>query len=279
MSLTTALDRYFDAWNARDPDAVVASITDGGTYEDPTTGGPLAGDALRDSVATLLVGFPDLSFDVESVAATSATEAVGRWRMHGTNTGPTPQGPATNGTIDLPGLDVLTYEPGADRVATVVGFFDTATMLRQLGLELHLTPQGMEGVTQFGIALRVNSGREGAPGAITVTRIEIDPEFQGALVDATTAIVMDLLGNEDYLGSCLATIGRDNFTLSAWTSADAARRALRGGAHAEAMRLAHGDGIGATARGVTSVWEPVLVNRVFTPSGHQDIGELGRQWL
>lgn len=279
MSLHSALDRYFDAWNAHDPDAVVASMTDTGTYEDPTTGGPLAGDALRDSITSLLVGFPDLSFDVESVSAASDTEAVGRWRMHGTNSGPTPQGPPTNGTIDLPGIDVLTYDPDADRVATVVGYFDTATMLGQLGLELHPSPHGIEGITEFGIALRVNSGREGAPGAITVTRIEIDPEFQGALIDATTAIVTDLLGNDDYLGSCLATIGRDNFTLSAWTSADAARRALHGGAHADAMRLAHANGIGVTARGITSIWEPVAVNRVFTPTGHQDLADLGRQWL
>jgi steroid delta-isomerase-like uncharacterized protein len=279
MSMDTALDRYFGAWNARDPDAVVAAITDDGTYEDPVTGAPIGGDALRAHVAGLLAGFPDLSFDVVSVAPTGDAEAVGRWRMHGTNTGPTPQGPATNGTVDLPGIDVLTYDPAADKVATVVGYFDTATMLSQLGLQAHLTPQDVAGMITFGIGVRVDTGREGAPGAITVTRIEVEPEFQGALVDATTAIVTDLLGDDDYLGSCLATVGRDNFTLSAWTSADAARRALHGGAHADAMRLAHADGIGEAARGVTSIWEPVVVNRVFTPAGHEAVADLGRQWL
>lgn len=279
MSMDTAIDRYFGAWNARDPDAVVAAVTDDGTYEDPVTGRPIGGDALRDYIAGLLVGFPDLSFDVESIASTDDTEAVGRWRMHGTNTGPMPQGPATNGTVDLPGIDVLTYDPAADRVATIFGYFDTATMMAQLGLQAHLTPQDIEGVTRFGIGVHINSGREGAPGAITVTRIEIDPEFQDTLVDTTTNIIMDLLGNDDYLGSTLATIGRDNFTVSAWTSVDAAKQALRGGAHAEAMRLAHATGIGATARGVTAIWEPVAINRVFTPAGHEDLADLGRQWL
>lgn len=35
MSLTAALDRYFAAWNDHDPDAVVRSLADGGSYEDP----------------------------------------------------------------------------------------------------------------------------------------------------------------------------------------------------------------------------------------------------
>jgi steroid delta-isomerase-like uncharacterized protein len=279
MSLASAIDRYLDAWNGRDPGGVVAAIAEGGTYEDPVTGAPIGGDALRDYVAGLLVGFPDLSFDIGEVKPTADAEAVVRWRMRGTNTGPMPQGPPTNGTIDLPGIDVITYDAGADRVATVTGYFDTATMLTQLGLQAHVSPQDIEGITRFGLGIHVNSGREGAPGAITVTRIEIDPEHQQALVDATTNIIMDLLGNDDYLGSCLATIGRDNFTLSAWTSAEAAKRALHGGAHADAMRLAQADGIGATARGVTSIWEPVAINRVFTPRGHEEIAALGRQWL
>ena len=46
-----ALDRYFDAWNSHDPALVVAALTDDGTYEDPTTGGPLSGDALEANVA------------------------------------------------------------------------------------------------------------------------------------------------------------------------------------------------------------------------------------
>jgi SnoaL-like domain len=57
------LDRYFAAWNDHDPDAVVRSLTSGGSYEGPTTGGPLSGDALAANVATLLTGFPGLHFD------------------------------------------------------------------------------------------------------------------------------------------------------------------------------------------------------------------------
>jgi steroid delta-isomerase-like uncharacterized protein len=277
--MQAALDRYFDAWNDQDPAAVVAALTADGTYEDPVTAGPIGGDALADYVAGLLVGFPDLSFVIESIDPTSDTGAVARWRMRGTNTGPMPAGPSTGGSIDLPGIDVLTYDPAADRVATVVGYFDTATMLGQLGLQAHLTPQDMDGVTEFGISLRVETGRTALPGAFTVTWIDIDPEYQGALVDATTNIVMQELGDDDYLGTCFATIGRRNYTFTAWTSVDAAKRALHGGAHGAAMRLAMNDGLGGNARGITSFWEPVALNRVFSPTEPHDISELGGQWL
>src|SRR5262245_27959761 len=131
MSLTDALDRYFTAWNGHDPEGVVCSLVKGGSYEDPTTGGPLTGDALAANVAALLTGFPDLHFDLVSVAPTSDTAAAAQWLMQGTNTGPMPAGPATGQAVALPGADFIDYDPVADRIAKVVGYFDTATMLTQ----------------------------------------------------------------------------------------------------------------------------------------------------
>ena len=281
MPLTDALERYFQAWNDHDPGGVVASIVEGGTYEDPTTGGPLTGDALAHSVQTLLTGFPDVHFDVLSVAATGETTAAAQWVMRGTNTGPMPGGPPTGATIALPGADFVDYDPAADRVSQVVGYFDTATMLGQLGLQAHISPADMEPVTKFGIGLRVDTQRTAVPGAITVTWIDIDPEHQFTLIDATTDIVMEQLGNEAYLGSCLATIGRRNYTFSAWESVEAARTALKGGAHGEAMRLANRGGIGENARGVTSIWSAEVLNGVFHagPGRSRDLSELGAQWL
>ena len=75
MSLTDALDRSFALWNDHDPDAVVRSLADGGSYQDPTTGGPLTGDALAANVATLLAGFPGLQLDLVSGACRRP-----RWR-------------------------------------------------------------------------------------------------------------------------------------------------------------------------------------------------------
>ena len=73
MSIDTALEQYFDAWNSHEPEPVVAALTDGGTYEDPTTGGPLSGDALTASVAGVLAGFPDVHFEIDSLATNGDT--------------------------------------------------------------------------------------------------------------------------------------------------------------------------------------------------------------
>ena len=200
--------------------------------------------------------------------------------MQGTNTGPLPGGPATGGTLDLPGADFFTYDADADKISSVVGYFDTATMLGQLGLQAHITPNDIEGVVSFGYSTRVETGREAVPGAFTVTWIEVDAEHSPLLVEKTTAIVMEQLGNDDYLGSCFATIGRRNYTFTAWTTPEAAQEALRGDAHSTAMKLAQTGGFGDNTRGVTSMWTPHFLNGVFNPAGGSlDLAELGGQWL
>jgi steroid delta-isomerase-like uncharacterized protein len=281
MSLTSALDRYFDAWNDHDPEAVVSALSSGGTYEDPTTGGPLGGDALADNVSTLLTGFPDVCFDLVSVATTGDSTAAAQWVMRGTNTGPMPQGPATGQAIALPGADFIDYDPASDKLAKVVGYFDTATMLGQLGLQAHISPADMEPVIKFGVGLHVDTQRTAIPGAFSITWIDIDPEHQFTLIDASTKIVMEQLGNDGYLGACLVTLGRRNYTFTAWESVDAARKALRGGAHGEAMRMAHQGGLGDNARGVTSIWTPEVLNGIFHAGAGRsyDLAELGAQWL
>jgi steroid delta-isomerase-like uncharacterized protein len=281
VALQDALDRYFDAWNAGDGTAVVAALTGDGTYEDPTTGGPISGDALAANVAGVATGFPDLSFDIVSNAATSDTSAVVQWVMRGTNTGPMPGGPATGGTIALPGVDLLDYDPAADRLTKVVGYFDTATMLTQLGLKAHITPNDMPGIG-FGYSVRVDSGRETPPGAFTVTWIEVDAEFDDHLRDSTMAIVFEQLGQEaGYLGTVFGVVGRRHYTFTAWTDVESAKAALRGGKHGEAMRDARRDGFGANVRGVTSIWSPDTINGLFHPGPGKshDLSELGGQWL
>ena len=46
MAARDVANNYFDAWNRRDPELVVATFAEGGTYEDPTTGGQAGGPAI-----------------------------------------------------------------------------------------------------------------------------------------------------------------------------------------------------------------------------------------
>jgi steroid delta-isomerase-like uncharacterized protein len=279
MSIDTALERYFDAWNSHEAEQVPAALTEGGTYEDPTTGGPLTGDALTANVTGVYEGFPDVHFEIVSVS-TNGDTASAQWRMIGTNTGPLPGGAATGGSLDLPGADFFTYDAEADKVSSVVGYFDTATMLTQLGLQAQITPADIPGIVQFGYSTRIETGRDRIPGAFTVTWIDIDAEHQPALVEATSAIVMEQLGNDDYLGSYLGAVGRRNFTFTAWTTPEAAQEALRGDAHSAAMKLAQSGGLGENARGITSAWTPHFLNGVFRVGAtSDDLANLGGQWL
>jgi steroid delta-isomerase-like uncharacterized protein len=281
MALDDALDRYFNAWNAHDPDGVVAALTDGGTYEDPTTGGPITGAALAASVAALVEGFPDLRFEIVSVAPMDATTAAAQWRMLGTNTGAMPMGPPTGGSVDLAGADFLEYDPDTDRISKVVGYFDSATMLTQLGLQAHLSPPDLDPFLKFGLGVRVDTGRATVPGAFTVTWIEIEAQDAPVLQQATEKIIVEQLENPGYLGSCIVTVGKRNATFSAWESVEAAESALGRGAHAQAMRLARDGGIGDGARGLTSIWRPERLNHVVVPAqgGSSDLSELDGQWL
>jgi hypothetical protein len=66
MSALAAARRYFDAWNARSAEGIVAAIQPGGTYEDPMTGGPLGRDEISRYAGNLFEAFPDLAFEFVS---------------------------------------------------------------------------------------------------------------------------------------------------------------------------------------------------------------------
>ena len=68
---------YFDAWNRRDPDAITATFADGGTYSDPTTGQPLAGQAIAEYTSGLFAAFPDLSLELVSAGFTGESTECG----------------------------------------------------------------------------------------------------------------------------------------------------------------------------------------------------------
>ena len=122
--MSRAIDRYLAAWNAGDGRAVVDALTDHGTYEDPTSGGPLSGDALAAYVHDLAAGFPDLCFEAVGIATVGRRSAVVRWVMHGTNTGSCSFGAPTGVAIAIAGADFLEYDPVQDRISSVVGYLD-----------------------------------------------------------------------------------------------------------------------------------------------------------
>ena len=126
MSALAAAQAYFDAWNARDAAAILASLTAEGTYEDPLTQGPISGAAIEGYVKALWAAFPDLAFEVASVAETTGGRVAAEWIMRGTNSGSFNGLPPTGIAIESRGSDFIETRDG--KVSRVVGYFDPGSV-------------------------------------------------------------------------------------------------------------------------------------------------------
>ena len=247
---------YVAAWNAHDGAAVAALVS--GSYVDPTLPAPLRGAAVAEMVDTLCAAFPDLHVQETALPLVVGNRMVLQWRMHGTNSGaPLPGAPAaTGGTVDLPGVDVVTLADG--RIVDVVAYFDQKTFIEQLGLQVHLSAQD-EWPVQHGTSLRVDIDRREVPGAMTFTWIDLADGEAAELLSRSQEIVMAVAGEPGFLGFGATTVGSRFSTFALWTSPEAAEAALaRARPHQEAMSRVQQQGFGR--RGFTSFWQPYRIN-------------------
>ena len=254
-----AVRRYFDAWNRRGPDLVVAVFDDDGTYGDPATAGPLSGRAIGAYAAGLFAAFPDLSFEAVGVHPTGNGRAVVEWLMRGANTGPLAGNPPTGRTVVLPGVDVI--ETDGERVRSVRGYFDQKTLAQQLGLQVIVQPTSI-GPARFGTSVRLTTGKRTRPGAFSVTWLEAPTEAERDTVRARTrAMFGDLAAMPGFIGLVLAAVGDRMMTLSAWESPEHPRQLLSGGPHKEAMAWFFGQS--ACTAAWTSVWAVERANPLW----------------
>ncbi len=255
MSDLQQAQRYFDAWNAQDAPAIVATFAPGGTYQDPTTPGPLTGDAIGHYAAGLWAAFPDLRFDIVSVAPVGDGTVAAQWIMRGTNTGSMFGLPPTGKSVELSGADFIVVEEGG--LHAVTGYFDSATLPRQLGLQTVVQPNRV-GPFTFGVSSAVHSGKQVTPGALSYTAVVLaEPAEEKMVVGYSRQIAAEMLPMPGFISFQGITVGRRMLTLSTWESAEHPKQLLRGGTHKESMRHFYGDG--HYLGGVNSVWEPVRV--------------------
>jgi steroid delta-isomerase-like uncharacterized protein len=256
MSALDAATRYFNAWNARDAAAILASLSADGTYADPLTAGPISGDAITRYVQGLWTAFPDLNFEIVSAAETGGGRVAAQWIMRGTNLGPFQGLPPTKKSVETPGADFLTTANG--QVTSVVGYFDGASVPRQLGLQILVLPR-QAGPFKFGMSVAAQTGNRQVPGAFSVTQLEaIDEAAAMRVSEVSRTIVPEMLMSPGFIGVMTATIGRRQVTLSAWSDAEAAAKFTREGTHATVMKDFFGGSLAAS--GFTSVWSPLRMN-------------------
>jgi steroid delta-isomerase-like uncharacterized protein len=125
---TDLLQAAQDAWNAHDPDALVALFTEDCVYEDVTLGVVNHGTAeLRAFAEGVFTAIPDVNFPVLSIVLKGSHGSL-EWGFNGTDVGLY----GTGKTFSLRGGSVI--EVHGNKIARQSDYWDLATLLRQIGL-------------------------------------------------------------------------------------------------------------------------------------------------
>jgi steroid delta-isomerase-like uncharacterized protein len=249
--------RYFDGWNAHDADAIAATFAPNGTYSDPNVQG-LDPGATGAYAAGLAAAFPDLRFELVTSSLTDDGAVAAQWVMRGTNSGPFNGLPPTGREIALPGADFITLADDGSGIASVTGYFDSARVPRDLGLDVIIQPTTI-GPWTFGVASRASAGREVPPGAISLTFLEARSDEEVEEVRTRSReIVHELLDAPGFISFVGVTVGRRMYTISAWETPEAARGIRGNGGHREAVARMFGPQIASA--GQTGIWAPWRLN-------------------
>lgn len=258
MEASALIEAYFQAWNRHDGAALPPLFAPGGTYEDPSTGGPQPATALPERVARLVALFPDLRFEPRPPVL-AGDRCLVEWVMRGQNLGPLRDGVnPTERVIAVPGADVFELEDG--RLRRVRGYFDQKTFFEEMGLMALVQPIE-QGAARFGYSMRVPSGNPRPPGVIALTWIQGASEAEKDRIRAhSRENVKDFIEEPGFISIVTGFTGLRGFTVTAWEDEASMKRALSKN-HAQAMRELFGENFVASVW--TSVWTPTRMNRLW----------------
>lgn len=259
IQLPAAVGEYFRAWNAHDTEAVLAALEPDGSYEDPATGGPLRGDALRRYLDGLFAAFPDLSFEAREAHGNGRRWTV-EWLMRGTNAAPLQPGlPATGATVVLPGVDVVSLD--GDAITSVRGFFDRKAFLEQTGLQVVVQPRAA-GPLRFGRGVWLSTGNSAKPAAFSTTWIDVTNEADRQEVIARThRVIAEMAEMPGFIGATFTDVANRLTTQTAWASVEAAHAVMKLGTHKEALGRFLAGELGVAVH--TAVWAPERQNALW----------------
>ena len=256
--------RYFNAWNERDPLAIVATLAEGGTYSDPASGGALTGEALIQYTTGLFAAFPDLSFEIVSAAPSGDGAVSAQWLMKGTNTGPFGGGPPTGSSVALPGADFISVD--GDKILSIQGYFDQRTLVEQLGLQVVVQPHSI-GPFSFGTSVRTTTGKRTKPGAFSTTWIEVHSDDEvNEVRERSRQILQEMMQLDGFISAANMVIGHRLITTTAWEDLQGPAQILGGGAHKEAMDRFFGQEFASA--GTTMVWVADHRNTMWVRCGN-----------
>jgi steroid delta-isomerase-like uncharacterized protein len=258
MTIPKVVQDYFDAWNRRDAEAIVATFADGGTYRDPSAPYGLRELAIGSYAKGLWAAFPDLSFEIIS-AETGAHTIAAQWLMRGTNTGSFHGLPPTGRAVAVPGADFIHVD--GDQICSVQGYFDSCAVPDQLGLQVVVQPDSI-GPFSFGTSTSVQTGKTSKPGAFSITKLEARSEDEVQQIrELGRQITTELSQMPGFISSMTMTVDRRQMAVVAWERPEHRRQVSHGGTHEQAMRKFFGPEL--AAGGWTGVWIPGRINATW----------------
>lgn len=134
-SLSAAIARYNDAWNAQDLDAIVAMHAPDMVFANHTAGESATGEEVRAHIASIFSAWPDLKFETRRLYVREGL-VVQEWTATATHSNPMRRGDLeaapTGKTISWDGIDSIPFEGGLIKRKDV--YSDSVSILRQVGL-------------------------------------------------------------------------------------------------------------------------------------------------
>jgi steroid delta-isomerase-like uncharacterized protein len=134
-TLRRAIERYNEAWNAHDVDAIVAMHAPDMVFANHTAGESASGDDVRDHIAAIFATWPDIHFDTRRLYVREGL-VVQEWTATATHANTMRRGdleaPPTGSRVSWDGIDSIPFEDGLVKRKDV--YSDSVSILRQVGL-------------------------------------------------------------------------------------------------------------------------------------------------
>jgi steroid delta-isomerase-like uncharacterized protein len=134
-ALDETIERYNEAWNAHDLDAIMDMHAPDMVFENHTAGESARGEEVREHIASIFETWPDIKFETRRLYVRDGV-VTQEWTASATHTNTMRRGdlvaePSGN-RIEWRGIDVIPFEDGLVKRKDV--YSDSVSILRQVGL-------------------------------------------------------------------------------------------------------------------------------------------------
>jgi steroid delta-isomerase-like uncharacterized protein len=134
-TLANAIERYNEAWNAHDLDAIMALHAPDMVFENHTAGESASGEEARAHIGSIFETWPDIAFATRRLYVRPGL-VVQEWTATATHAKTMRRGELvaepTGNRVQWDGLDVIPFEDGLVKRKDV--YSDSVSILRQVGL-------------------------------------------------------------------------------------------------------------------------------------------------